>query len=251
MGEEASVSPRTTTMGPIDETQLASAFGSMLAALNEQTSPLAALLGASTGGPPAALQSSLPAPTAPTAEPSGPTRGATAAMGEGVRADELLVRAASRGDLAMVRSLLDRGAVAAARNHYLLTALHWAVTLGHTQVVELLLDRGTPLDVLDAEGQTPLHMAAREGDEQMVTLLIERGAVLALPAQATRDAINRKGCGTRPAQPNQPSHTQTPLLRSRMSAARGCGVEFDVHWARRLPRSTCPHTHTPSAARHT
>lgn len=180
MRDQASVSPRAVTMGSIDETQLSSALGSMLAALNEQTSPLAALLGASTGGPPAApTGSNVPAPTEPAAEPSGPTRGATAAMGEGVRADELLVRAASRGDLAMVRSLLDRGAVAAARNHYLLTALHWAVTLGHAQVVELLLERGAPLDTQDAEGHTPLHMAAREGDEEMVTLLLERGTVLA------------------------------------------------------------------------
>jgi len=168
-------------MAPTDELQLTaagtneqltSALSSMLAALDEQTSPLAALLGANTGGPPESSASHLEPATAP----SGLMRGATAAVGEGVRADELLVRAASRGDLAMVRDLLDRGAVAAARNHYLLTALHWAVTLGHTQVVELLLERGTPINAQDAEGHTPLHMAAREGDAEMVMFLLEQGA---------------------------------------------------------------------------
>ena len=45
-----------------------------------------------------------------------------------VRTDELLVQAASRGEVDRVRALLDHGAVAAGRNHYLLTAEGKAAT---------------------------------------------------------------------------------------------------------------------------
>ena len=93
-----------------------------------------------------------------------------------VRTDELLVQAASRGEVDRVRALLDHGAVAAGRNHYLLTALHWAVTLGHTEVVQLLLDRGADLNARSRDGHTPLHMAAREGDPAMTALLLAAGA---------------------------------------------------------------------------
>ena len=55
----------------------------------------------------------------------------------------MLVTAASRGDAKRVQELLDHGAVAASRNHYLLTALHWAVTLGHTEVVQVQLPENT------------------------------------------------------------------------------------------------------------
>ena len=56
---------------------------------------------------------------------------------EAVRTDEYLITAATRGDLARVKDYLDHGAVSSARNHHLLTALHWAVTMGHTEVAEV------------------------------------------------------------------------------------------------------------------
>ena len=56
---------------------------------------------------------------------------------EAVRTDELLVTAATRGDYARVKEYLDHGAVSSARNHNLLTALHWAVTMGHMDVAEV------------------------------------------------------------------------------------------------------------------
>ena len=54
-----------------------------------------------------------------------------------VRTDEFLITAAMRGDLARVKEYLDHGAISSARNHHLLTALHWAVTMGHMEVVEV------------------------------------------------------------------------------------------------------------------
>ena len=64
-----------------------------------------------------------------------------------VRTDELLVTAATRGEYDRVKEYLDHGAVSAARNHHLLTALHWSVTMGHLDVTQVCppssLDRCT------------------------------------------------------------------------------------------------------------
>ena len=93
-----------------------------------------------------------------------------------IRQDELLVQAASRGELEKVRTMLDHRAMVSARNNKLLTALHWAVTMGHRDVAELLIERGADVEAKAADGHTPLHMAAREGDAQMVQCLLEARA---------------------------------------------------------------------------
>jgi hypothetical protein len=92
-----------------------------------------------------------------------------------IRQDDLLMQAASRGELEKVRAMLDHGAVVKGNNK-LLTALHWAVTMGHRDVAELLIERGAAVEARAADGHTPLHMAAREGDAQMVQCLLEARA---------------------------------------------------------------------------
>ena len=92
-----------------------------------------------------------------------------------IRQDDLLVQAASRGELEKVRAMLDHGAVVKGNNK-MLTALHWAVTMGHRDVVALLIERGANVEAKAADGHTPLHMAAREGDAQMVQCLLEARA---------------------------------------------------------------------------
>ena len=93
-----------------------------------------------------------------------------------VRVDELLVQAASRGELEHVRSLLDHGALVDARSQHMCTALHWAVTLGHVEVAALLIARGAQIGAKAADGNTPLHIAAREEDVAMVEFLLSAGA---------------------------------------------------------------------------
>ena len=93
-----------------------------------------------------------------------------------VRQDELLVQAASRGELEKVREMLDHRASASAQNNLMLTALHWAVTMGHRDVVELLIERGASVQAKSQDGNTPLHMAAREGDAAVVEALLEANA---------------------------------------------------------------------------
>lgn len=124
---------------------------------------------------------------------------------QAVRTDEMLVTAATRGEYDRVKQYLDHGAVSSARNHHLLTALHWAVTMGHIDVVQvrvrptappsrppahfdphrstgsppaaqLLVDRGADVDAKAADGNSPLHMAAREGDLPCAEFLIGAGA---------------------------------------------------------------------------
>ncbi|KAL1515898.1 hypothetical protein AB1Y20_002512 [Prymnesium parvum] len=97
-----------------------------------------------------------------------------------VRTDELLVTAASRGDYARVKEFLDHGALSTARNHNLLTALHWTVTLGHLDIAVLLVERGANVNAKAADGNTPLHMAAREGDAELADFLLGVGADPAL-----------------------------------------------------------------------
>ena len=93
-----------------------------------------------------------------------------------VRQDELLVQAASRGEIEKVREMLDHRASASAQNNLMLTALHWAVTMGHREVVELLIERGASVQAKSQDGNTPLHMAAREGDAEIVEALLELNA---------------------------------------------------------------------------
>lgn len=102
-----------------------------------------------------------------------------------VRQDELLVQAASRGELEKVREMLDHRASASAQNNLMLTALHWAVTMGHRDVVELLIERGASVQAKSQDGNTPLHMAAREGDAEIVETLLE--------ANADPGALNESG----------------------------------------------------------
>jgi ankyrin repeat protein len=87
-----------------------------------------------------------------------------------------LQRAAAKGQLAVVRFLLDQGARVDARGSGGGTALHTAAETGHKAVVELLLERGAKLNAEDSQGRTPLHLAAGKGFLAITRFLLERGA---------------------------------------------------------------------------
>jgi ankyrin repeat protein len=121
-------------------------------------------------------------------------------------ANDLLVDAAFRGNLAVVRQLLARGAdieapdaagdsalVGAAwggRDDALLelldrgasltrsgnAALLRAANSGKTSIVRLLIGRGVPVDVRDGNGWTPLISAAWQDKAPTVACLLELGA---------------------------------------------------------------------------
>jgi ankyrin repeat protein len=98
---------------------------------------------------------------------------------------------ARRGDVAIARLLIERGADVNARNVFDndpheqgdgrgelgQTALHLAARHGHIELARLLLDSGANVNEIDYyKGSTPLHYAASYQRFHLVQLLIDRGA---------------------------------------------------------------------------
>jgi hypothetical protein len=90
--------------------------------------------------------------------------------------DELF-DAARRGDVAAVRTALDKGVPVDATWRYGQTALFIAAGRGHTEVVRLLLARGAKADVKDSfYGMTAIGAAAEKGSTEIVAMLLDKGA---------------------------------------------------------------------------
>ena len=79
--------------------------------------------------------------------------------------------AARNGHEAVVRQLLDRGAVVDAKDRTRGTPLLSAAENGHEAVVRQLLDRGADVDANDYGGRTPLSWAAENGHDAVMRLL--------------------------------------------------------------------------------
>ena len=101
-----------------------------------------------------------------------------------------LYAAAQRGDLGIVKCLLDRGAMIEPRNDQNSdTALHAAAQQGNEAMVRLLLDRGALLDKSDERGRTPLDVAASKGTLAIVKCLLDRGAIIDLRNDLNGDTV--------------------------------------------------------------
>lgn len=86
--------------------------------------------------------------------------------------------AAGQGHLAVVRALLDAGADPRARTRWGWTALHEAGLAGHLDTCRLLLDRGSLATDRTIYDSTALHLAAGAGHLYVAKLLASRGAEL-------------------------------------------------------------------------
>ncbi|CAL8467651.1 g7189 [Coccomyxa elongata] len=86
-----------------------------------------------------------------------------------------LHRAAQKGDLAEVESLLQKGADPGVKDGEGRTPLHHAVMRSHLAVVEALLDLGGPVLLLskDILGCTPVHLAAVQNQVTLILKLVE------------------------------------------------------------------------------
>lgn len=94
--------------------------------------------------------------------------------------------AATRGDVAEVRTLLKRNpSLVFRKGKGGWTALHWAVSRDHTDVVDVLIANGAEINAKADDGYTPLHEAAFHGYRDVVRLLIEK--------KASIDAKDRNG----------------------------------------------------------
>jgi ankyrin repeat protein len=81
-------------------------------------------------------------------------------------------------DSEMARLLLRAGADAKRANRYGVTPLQLAAVNGNAVVVRDLLDAGADPNAILPEGETVLMTAARTGSAQVVTLLLDRGAAV-------------------------------------------------------------------------
>ncbi|XP_019151363.1 PREDICTED: serine/threonine-protein phosphatase 6 regulatory ankyrin repeat subunit B-like [Ipomoea nil] len=93
-----------------------------------------------------------------------------------VERGEQVVQAARRGELRLLESLLEKGAITTFCDQYGLTALHVAAIKGMKDAVMILVDFGADIECHDAGGHTPLHLAVEGGCAQTVEVLINRGA---------------------------------------------------------------------------
>lgn len=93
------------------------------------------------------------------------------------RAD--VARAAQRGEVSEVESLVESGADSHAAKAGGQTPLHLAAANGDADRVRVLIEDGAEFDVPDGdEGLCPLHVAAQYGHERVVDLLVRYGADL-------------------------------------------------------------------------
>ncbi|HEX7176660.1 MAG TPA: ankyrin repeat domain-containing protein [Pyrinomonadaceae bacterium] len=82
-----------------------------------------------------------------------------------------LARAASRGELAQVRLLLDAGADPRAKDRHGSTALFYAAGAGHYEIARLLLEGGADPEASNVVGMTPHAVATSRGHAQLAALI--------------------------------------------------------------------------------
>ncbi len=92
------------------------------------------------------------------------------------KGETLLQSAAAKGNLAVVKLLLDNGAAVDGLQQPGLTALHFAAGNGHKAIVDLLVAKGAKPGAQTGGGVTALHLAARKGYESVAKALLAAGA---------------------------------------------------------------------------
>lgn len=90
---------------------------------------------------------------------------------------DALLQAVRKGDVAAVRAALDAGVPADVKFRYDRTALSFAADRGQVEIVRLLLERGADVNAKDSfYGVTPIVWAASNGHAEVARLLLARGA---------------------------------------------------------------------------
>ncbi|KAI3682737.1 hypothetical protein L1987_82937 [Smallanthus sonchifolius] len=89
---------------------------------------------------------------------------------------DVLHRAATKGDVDVMRKCLAEGAKVNGKDQNGWTALHKAAFKGHVEGVKVLLNHGGLVDLTDGSGYTALHRAVEGRHAQVAMMLIAHGA---------------------------------------------------------------------------
>jgi ankyrin repeat protein len=84
--------------------------------------------------------------------------------------------AASRGEIELIKEILDQGADVNETNKHHKTALMLAAGNGRLEATKLLLERNASINAQEIDGMTALMMAASDGKYETVKLLVDNGA---------------------------------------------------------------------------
>ncbi|GAH09892.1 unnamed protein product [marine sediment metagenome] len=83
------------------------------------------------------------------------------------KGETALHRASFTGDMARVKSLINRDADVSAKSKIGSTPLHFAAVKGHKEVAQLLIAAGADVNAKNKYGDTPLPRAAADGGGTM------------------------------------------------------------------------------------
>lgn len=84
--------------------------------------------------------------------------------------------AASAGDLAELKRLVQEGVPVNDRSAFNNTALLYAAMHGKRECLRFLINNGADVNIANDSGYTPLICAAKIGDHEAVKMLLEAGA---------------------------------------------------------------------------
>ncbi len=110
---------------------------------------------------------------------SGALFAAVCGLYRGQMRQELLLRAAMRGDVKTIDALLRAGSDPNSEisdRHEYDRPLLMAAGHGHTEAVRLLIDRGAQINLAQDDGRTALIAAVEGGHTETASLLLARGA---------------------------------------------------------------------------
>ena len=101
-----------------------------------------------------------------------------------------LLKAASEGQMPLVKRLLDLGAYVDFDDDNGLIALHHAVLSGSTDIVEILLQKASDINTLSLAGTTPLCLAVSRTRNDLVRLLLDHKAEVNYQGSHGRAALH-------------------------------------------------------------
>lgn len=90
--------------------------------------------------------------------------------------NEPLKLAIIKGNLDIVKLLIEKGANINVKYDLYNTPLHIAMINGNLEIVKLLIEKGADVNAKNETNDTPLHIAMIKGNHDIVKLLIEKGA---------------------------------------------------------------------------